>query len=139
MIQRIQTVYLLLAAAAVGLFLGLAGEWLAGLDAAFTWLPPAVYAVGGLTALLALVSVGLYQNRATQVKVVFWAQMADLLLIAVLAVGVALSAFGDGATPFDVARSSVVFLPVLAYVFLLLARRSVRRDIELVRSMDRLR
>ena len=34
---------------------------------------------------------------------------------------------------------AIVLLPVLAYVFFLLARRGIDKDIALVRSMDRLR
>ena len=139
MIQRIQTVHLLIAAALLGLFLFFVGPWLVDLDGAFPWLRPVAYVLGGLTAALALVSVFLYQNRARQMKAILAGQMADLALVAVLAVALALSAFGEAATDADLARASVVFLPALAYVFFSLARRGVRRDIELIRSMDRLR
>lgn len=139
MIQRIQTVHLLIAAALLGLFLFFVDSWLGGLDGAFPWLRPAAYVLGGLTTALALVSVFLYQNRARQSRAIFGAQMADLALVAVLAVALALSAFGESATEADLARASIVFLPALAYVFFSLARRGVRRDIELIRSMDRLR
>lgn len=139
MIQRIQTIYLLIAAALVGVFLGLAGGWFASLDGAYPWLLPATYALGGLTAALALLGVFFYQNRALQGKVVLVAQLADLALVLVLAVALGLSAFGPEATDADLTRATVILLPVLAYVGLVLARRGVRRDIELVRSMDRLR
>jgi hypothetical protein len=139
MIQRIQTVHLLIAASLVGLFLGLGGTWLAGLADRMAWLPVAAYVLAGLTAALALAAVFFYKQRATQMRVVLAAQVADVALVLVLAGALALSSFGGAATAEGLVQASVALLPVLAYIFLSLARWGVRRDVELVRSMDRLR
>ncbi len=141
MIQRIQTVHLLIAAALVGLFIGLANGWLAGLATVSEWLPSVAYGLAGATALATLVSVFLYKQRLRQRKVVGAAMALDLLLVLFL-VGVlaAESLNGETApTAAELTAASVLLLPVLAYAFLGLARRGVRRDNELVRSMDRLR
>jgi hypothetical protein len=145
MLQRIQTVYLLLAAGVLGVFLGLHGVWEAlpgSAEVTNVRLPAVVTQVAaGLVAAIALVAVFLYKNRALQARVIGVALVLDLLLaLAMMAV------VGAGALAPDVpvdgafaVAASVALLPVGAYVFLHLARRSVRRDIELVRSMDRLR
>ena len=144
MLQRIQTVHLLSAAALLGIFLGLGEAWgRAAAEAA--WLAeyavPVGYALAGLAAALTLIALFLYKNRSAQAKVIRAAQVADLLLVIVLLVAVALAVF-ESETPLTseyAVRASAVLLPVAAYVFLNLARRGVRRDTELVRSMDRLR
>ncbi len=138
MIQRIQSLYLLVAAALVITFLSLGNVWAVGLEEAFPWVSPVVLVVGGLTVLVTLGAVFLYKDRARQRTVIAAAQWLDLALVLVL-VGVLVAlAFGEGA---PVPPSAVVtaLLPFGAYVFLRLARRGVEKDIALVRSMDRLR
>jgi hypothetical protein len=39
----------------------------------------------------------------------------------------------------DWGKAAMLAMPILAYVFFLLARRGIDHDIELVESMDRLR
>lgn len=141
MIQRIQTVYLLTAALLLGLFLGLADAWLVVAGEAFGWLGPAVYGLGGLTAVVALVAVFFYKDRATQGKVVMAAQWLDLLLVLVLAGVVGYLSFRTDTdlTTAGAVGFAALLLPVFAYLALRLARQGVRKDVDLVRSMDRLR
>jgi hypothetical protein len=40
---------------------------------------------------------------------------------------------------FTVLPEFVVFMPVIGFIFLLMARRAVKRDEELVRAIDRIR
>ena len=145
MIQRIQTVYLLLAAGALGIFLGLGENWvgLLALTEGMAVQPPRIVllVLAGLVIALALGATFFYKNRQLQSRVIGAALVVDLLLaLAMMAV------IGAGALAPDVpvdgafaVQASVALLPVAAYLFLHLARRGVRRDIELVRSMDRLR
>jgi hypothetical protein len=139
MIQRIQTVHLLIAALLVGLFIGLGDGWLASLADRMAWLPVTAYVLAGLTAALALAAVFFYKQRATQMRVILAAQVVNVLLVLALAGALGLSTFGGEATRAGLAAATVAVLPVFAYIFLSLARWGVRRDIELVRSMDRLR
>jgi hypothetical protein len=141
MLQRVQTVYLLAAALLLGLFLGFADVWLFVAGEAFGWLGPVAYGLGGLTAVVALVAVFLYKQRATQAKVIAAAQWLDLLLVVVLAGVLGYLSFRTDAdlTEAGAAGFAVLLMPVFAYLALRLARRGVQQDIDLVRSMDRLR
>ena len=141
MIQRVQTLYLLVAALLLGLFLGFADTWLAVAGRAFGWMPGVVYGLGALTAAVALVAVFLYKQRATQAKVITAAQWLDLLLTVVLAAALGYLAFRTDTdlTEAGALGTVALLLPVLAYVALRLARWGVQRDADLVRSMDRLR
>jgi nitrate reductase gamma subunit len=141
MIQRVQTVYLLVAALLLGFFLGFVDLWLVVAGEAFGWLGAVLYGLGGLTAVVALVAVFLYKRRATQAKVVLAAQWFDLLLVLVLAVVLGALSFRTDAdlTAAGAVGFAVLLMPVFAYVALRLARMGVRKDIDLVRSMDRLR
>ena len=141
MIQRVQTVYLLVAALLIGLFLGFVDIWLAVAGEAFGWLGAVVYGLGGLTAVVALVAIFLYKQRAQQARVVRAAQWLDLLLVVVVAGVVGYLSFrtdADLSTAGPVGYA-VLLMPVFAYVALRLARLGVQKDIDLVRSMDRLR
>ena len=119
MIQRIQTVYLFLGAVALtGLFF-----------------------FDSLWSSTAAASIFLYENRQTQRTVVVGAQLLTVAVAAVLYGGLYLT--GElavrAADGFDWAKAGMLGLPILAYLLFLLARRGIDHDIELVKSMDRLR
>ena len=136
MIQRLQTLYLAVAAALLVLFVVLADTWAVGLGANLTWLGPVAFGLAILTAVLALVALALFKDRPRQRQLVLGAQWLDLLLVVVVLVGLFVNAeAGDDPT----ARYLVVLAPVVAYVLLRMARQRITKDIELVRSMDRLR
>ena len=137
MIQRIQSLYLFGAAALLVLFVVLAPAWVAGVAEAAAWLGPAAYGLAVLTAVVALVAIGLYKSRDRQRSLVGVAQWLDLALVLVVLVGLYVST--TEAEAGTTARYLTAVLPVVAYVLLRLAHVRVRRDIELVRSMDRLR
>ena len=92
-------------------------------------------------AYVALLAVSLYKNRDGQAKVIGAAMVLDALLALAMmaAIGAAVLASDLPVDGNLAVEASVALLPVGAYLFLHLARRGVRRDIELVRSMDRLR
>jgi divalent metal cation (Fe/Co/Zn/Cd) transporter len=141
MIQRLQSLYLLFAALFVTLFLVFGEVWYTVVAAFYPWVTPVALALGGLTALVALVAVFLYKNRQAQRKAILAAQWLDLAFVLVLVgaiVGILLSddvALGPASTSVYL----TLLMPIVAYVFLRLARRGVEKDIALVRSMDRLR
>lgn len=142
MIQRIQSLYLLLAAAFVGAFLVLGDAWRTLIAIAYPWVAPVTLILGGLTAVAALVAVFLYKERTRQRQVALAAQWLDLLLVLVL-VGVLVAVNLNEEPVWEPAAAPTVYLtallPFVAYVFLRLARRGIEKDIALVRSMDRLR
>lgn len=86
--------------------------------------------------LLALISIFFYKNRTTQLK---WVKMGTYIQIAALgfAAGVLFSLGGFGTFLLrEVASSGVI---VLSLILLWQAGRLIRKDEELVKSMDRIR
>ncbi len=141
MIQRIQSVYLLLGALSLA-FLGLFGSvWESQAAALFVWFVPAVAIVGAATVLTALAAIFMYGNRSKQVKTVLAAQVMTLGLMVVLFGGLFLAGDFEAmqAPGADVWNVFVLLLPVATYILFYLARRSIQRDIDLVKSIDRLR
>ena len=139
MIQRIQSLYLLIAAACLVLFVLVANVWIAGVAAELAWLGTAAYGLGIVTALAALVSVFLYRDRSRQRTTIVATMWLDLLLVAAVLGGLLASTGDAPAEGGPYARYLVALLPVAAYLFLRLARAGVHKDIQTVRSMDRLR
>jgi hypothetical protein len=137
MIQRIQSVYLLgavlvLAAAALILF-QMPESVLEGLRMAFV---AAVVATG----LGGLVSIFLYGSRELQRTVVRTFGLIDLLVV--LALVVVLYLTGDLPYLYSEAPASFLGLLILLLFSIALfhrAAKAVKRDIDLIRSMDRLR
>lgn len=141
MIQRIQTVYLFLGAlavAALGLF---EVPWNSVASSTHTWFVPSLIGLIAVTAGTALWAIFLYENRTTQRSVVVGTQIGTVLLAGVLYGGLYLTSeltFGAG-RGIDWVRTTMLTMPIVAYVFFFLARRGIDHDIELVNSMDRLR
>jgi uncharacterized membrane protein len=141
MIQRLQSLYLLFAALFAALVIVIGDAWFRVITPVYPWLTLAVPVIAGLTALVALVAVFFYKDRKRQRSVVLAAQWLDIALVLAVGGGIVALALGDDtalaadATPVFL----TLLLPVVAYVFLRLARRGVEKDIALVRSMDRLR
>lgn len=141
MIQRIQTVYLLLGAlllSGMGLF---DTPWSSPAAAQYGWFVPVLIGLLGVTVATAVGAIFLYDRRKMQRQVVVWAQVLTLCVAGVLYGGLymarALSFTGITGILWD--KSIVLVLPILAYGFFLLARRGIESDIELVESMDRIR
>lgn len=138
MIQRIQTLYLVAGALLLALFVALGDTWAAQIAGELRWLGALGYALAGVTALVALVSVALYKDRPLQRRVIYAAQWLDLALVVVVLVGFYL-AFDSDAFQAPVGYYLVALQPVAAYLLLRMARQRVTADIEVVRSMDRIR
>ncbi len=140
MIQRIQTVYLVLGAVVLGalLFFGVVWE---GAATAQGWFTPVVVLFDGLAAAVAVGAVFLYKNRPRQRKVIVVAQVLTIMLLITFCGGLYLvdALYVRTSQGLDVGMLAALLLPIVAYVLFLLARRAVEKDIERVRSMDRLR
>lgn len=141
MIQRIQTVYLFVGALVLAAFGFFEMPWASEAAATYVWFVPSLVGLLILTAAGALGAIFLYENRETQRSVVVAVQGGTVLLAGVLYVGLyltqELSVRGPQGTDWGLAI--VIALPLVAYVLFLLARRGIDHDIELVKSMDRLR
>ena len=140
MIQRIQTVYLVLGAVALGALLFFGVVW-QGAATAQSWFTPAVVLGDSLAVAVALGAIFLYKNRPRQRQVIVAAQALTTVLLLVFCGGLYLekALYVRTAQGLDVGMLVALLLPIVAYVLFLLARRSVEKDIERVRSMDRLR
>ncbi len=148
MIQRIQSIWLLLAALSI-LFLLLiptvgasssngyyvlygSGLKLTNSDVQSTNI--ALLASTVLAGLISLVNIFNFQNRKLQIRI------ASLNIVLILALSFWLSQIVkgiDGLKELDIEPG--IFLPLIAIIFTLLAIRGIRKDEKLIRSADRLR
>jgi len=146
MIQRIQSIFLLLAGGAslslFGLPFASTTEAVSSSslfsDSVYNLMDtPALIALFGLAGLLAIVSIFLFKNRKLQMRLTIFAFIANLLG-AIMAIvfymqnsqDIGEQLINDGAG---------MYLPLVSFVLLLLAYRFISKDDNLVRSMDRLR
>lgn len=139
MIQRIQSLYLLVGAIALLALVFMDWPW-AVLRAEVVFFGGGLV-LAGVTAVVALLAVFLYRNRALQRKVVLGAQVLTIGLLLLIVGGLYVLGqlqFTTAGEPYWPAILGIL-LPVGAYVFFFLARRGVEADINLIKSMDRLR
>jgi hypothetical protein len=157
MIQRIQTVFLAVAALLLALTMafGIPLLTVTGPNGAYRLLPDAVYLNGEKVlmtyAVLASVTVGLllafyaimqYRNRKFQmnlVKVSVLSQLIFLVMVFFQYDRVHDLATGGAAADVAVSFSPVLSAPVVAIFLCMLAIRAIKKDEALVRSADRLR
>lgn len=146
MIQRIQSIFLLLASlASFGLF-GLPFASTPDAVTKSTIFGDALYnlqdhigllVVFGLSGLLALVAIFLFKNRKLQLNLSRFALIANVigLILAIVLY------YNDSGTlgAVDPNDEAGLYMPFIAVVFLGLALRFISKDEQLVSSMDRLR
>jgi hypothetical protein len=96
-------------------------------------------AINGIMAILVLVSILSYKNRITQMRLVRFAIFLDIILVALIffiyAGIIERTLF---VTP-DYMSEAGIYFPLVALIFLILANRYIQRDERMVRSLDRLR
>jgi len=141
MIQRKQTIWLLLAAIAgflitrVPLYAGtLVGEVVKTYTATENLL---LFAVTIIAALLALVAVFLFKNRKLQMKLAVTGVIVSVALIALEVWQVA--EFGRTNSILRGTYSWGALLPIAMTIFFILGAVNIRKDEKLVKSLDRLR
>jgi len=141
MIQRIQTVYLLLGALALAALGAFDVPWSSQAASTYAWFVPSLIGLIVATVAGALGAIFLYNTRKTQRTVVVAVQVGTLFLAGALYGGLYMTAeltFGTG-RGLEWGRTTALALPIVAYALFFLARRGIDHDIELVESMDRLR
>ncbi len=135
MIQRLQSILLLLAGLA---FLGTVYFRSALTHDDVSWVLPVVMGLNGLAGIGALVSVFLYGNRKQQLKILSLLQYLVLAALLVTFAGLYLT----GTLPDVLSNTGLIALiglPFVGYILIRTAILRIRKDIDLVRSMDRLR
>lgn len=151
MIQRIQSIYLLLAM--ISMLLIFAFPF-----AKFTVTEPVIFDVNGamldgkklsaipflwltiILAVVSLVTVFLYKNRQLQLKIGRFSYLLHLGYFVTIFFGMnnIQSKIPNGNIA-EIAYGIGFYLPIAAIAFIFLANRSIKRDEELVKSVERLR
>lgn len=133
MLQRIQSVYLLLAALTTGVFYFLFPVYRTGERAASGMDDPVFLTLAVLSTLISLFSIFRYRNRQQQVV----SGRINIIINFVHFGLIAWHVYGSETTgrQLDVAA----FLPIAAVILIALANRAIMRDEALVRAADRLR
>ena len=136
MLQRIQSIYLfccMLTAGVLPLFISL---WTTTLKKEVFVADNVLYmALFGATVLLALVSIFSYKNRQNQFVINRLNMILNFIIIGLL-VYHSLNLPGGSA---DSEKGIGMFLPIFSIVFLALANKAIKKDEDLVKSVDRIR
>lgn len=134
-IQRIQTVYLLLASLLdLGVFFN--PLYSHAMDDPYGWIGIGFAIVLTAAEIMALVCIFLYKDRKNQIR---WVKRTMLVQVIALgwAIGILFSLGGFGTFLWDEVLG--VGLLILALAGLVMAFRNIKKDEELVSSMDRIR
>lgn len=136
MIQRIQTVYLLIAFIASGILPFIFPLWInsAG-DEVIFFDNLAFILLFIFSATLSLVSIFRYKNRKSQFVIGRFNIILNLILLG-LFVYQSLNLSGETVVS---EKGIGMILPIVSIVFLSLANRAIKKDEDLVKSVDRLR
>ncbi|MFH6990269.1 DUF4293 domain-containing protein [Flavobacterium collinsii] len=138
MIQRIQTVYLILTFLITGVLLFFIPLWTLNNGKAFYFMQDKFYAVIlSLSTMLTILSIISYKKRQNQFVMGRLNIILNLILLG-LFVYRSLNLSGDTTT--IVSEKGIgMFLPIVAIVLLVLANKAIKKDEDLVKSVDRLR
>ena len=137
MIKRIQTIYLLLTFLITGVLLFFIPLWTLNTGKAFYFMQDQVYTVLlGLSTMLTVISIISYKKRQNQFVMGRLNIILNLILLG-LFVYRSLNLSGEAVTVSE--KGIGMFLPIVAIVLLVLANKAIKKDEDLVKSVDRLR
>jgi surface polysaccharide O-acyltransferase-like enzyme len=136
MIQRIQTLYLLLAAIVSGGLIWAVEHFIDGEGNEFVGMDESLYfGIFMLSAVMSLIAIFIFKNRQLQTVINRLNLMLNLFILGVY-VYRALMMSGETAVS---EKGIGMFIPILSIVLLVLANKAIRKDEQLVKSADRLR
>lgn len=137
MIQRIQTIYLLLTFLITGVLLFFIPLWTLNTGKAFYFMQDQVYTILlGLSTMLTVISIISYKKRQNQFVMGRLNIILNLILLG-LFVYRSLNLSGEAVAVSE--KGIGMFLPIVAIVLLVLANKAIKKDEDLVKSVDRLR
>ena len=138
MIQRIQTVYLILTFLITGVLLFFIPLWTLNNGKEFYFMQDQVYTILlGLSTMLTIISIISYKKRQNQFVM---GRLNIILNLILLGLFVYRSLNLSGETTNIVSEKGIgMFLPIVAIVLLVLANKAIKKDEDLVKSVDRLR
>ena len=134
MIQRIQSIYLLLAGVSNGILIFLLPMFIIDGNPRMVLEDPTFTIMTVLSTLVSLFSIFRYRNRQQQVV----SGRINIILNFVL-FGLILFMFFTLRESNEVMFHAATFMPIISVVFISLANRAILKDEALVRSADRLR
>lgn len=137
MLQRIQTIYLILAFVATGVLPFVFPLWIIADGKEYYFMHNQLYIVlFGLSTTLSLLSIISYKKRQNQFVM---GRLNIILNLILLGLFVYRSLNLSGETPAVSEKGIGMFLPIVAIVLLVLANKAIKKDEDLVKSVDRLR
>ncbi|WP_431242388.1 DUF4293 domain-containing protein [Flavobacterium sp. P21] len=135
MLQRIQTVYLILTFVITGVLMFFIPLWSSN-GKPFFFMQDQVYTILlGLSTMLTIISIISFKKRQNQFVMNRLNIILNLILLG-LFVYRSLNLSGGTAVP---EKGIGMFLPIVAIVLLVLANKAIKKDEDLVKSVDRLR
>ncbi len=137
MIQRIQTLYLILAFVATGILSLVFPLWTLTGGKEYLASENQVYPIlFGLSTALTIYTIIIFKKRQTQFVI---NRLNIILNLILLGLFVYRSLNLSGETPAVSEKGIGMFLPIVAIVLLVLANKAIKKDEDLVKSVDRLR
>lgn len=137
MIQRIQTIYLFLAFVVTGILPFLFPLWIMNDGKEYFFMQNQFYVILlGLSTTLSVVSIISYKKRQNQFVI---GRLNIILNLILLGLFVYRSLNVSGETVLVSEKGIGMFLPIVAIVLLVLANKAIKKDEDLVKSVDRLR
>ena len=136
MLQRIQTVFLILALIVMGVLPFFFPLWKLTGGTAFLFMENTIYsALFGLSVALSILSIVSFKKRQQQFVMNRLNIILNLILLG-LFVYRSLNLSGETAVS---EKDIGMFLPIVSIFFLVLANKAIKKDEDLVKSVDRLR
>jgi hypothetical protein len=137
MLQRIQTIYLALVFILAGILPFVFPLWKLIDGKQYYFMNAMVYQIlFGLSTTLALISIITFKKRQQQFV---YNRLNMILNLILLGLFVYRSLNLSGGTPVVSEKGIGMFLPIFSIVFLVLANKAIKKDEDLVKSVDRLR
>ncbi len=137
MLQRIQTIYLFLTIFAMGILPFFIPLWKMNDGKEYLFMQNQVYVVlMGLSTTLSVLSIISYKKRQNQFV---FGRLNIILNLILLGLFVYSSLNLSGETVAVSEKGIGMFLPIVAIVLLVLANKAIKKDEDLVKSVDRLR
>ena len=137
MLQRIQTIYLLLALFSASIFPYLLPLWKLDSGKYFYFIENLSYVIlFGLSIALSVISIISFKKRQLQFVL---GRLNIVLNLILLGLFVYRSLNLSGEAPAVSEKGIGMFLPVFSIVLLVLANKAIKKDEDLVKSVDRLR
>jgi Domain of unknown function (DUF4293) len=137
MIQRIQTIYLIGALLVTGVLPFVFKLWTLEPKVDFYFMQNQIYVIlFGLSTTLSLLGILSYNKRQNQFVIGRLNMILNLILLGLF---VYRSLNVSGETPAVSEKGIGMFLPIVAIVLLVLANKAIKKDEDLVKSVDRLR